>query len=903
MTAFLGFTITGLVTGCVYALSATGLVVTYTTSGVFNFAHGAIGMIAAFVYWQLTVWLGWPVVLGLLVVLVLLAPLMGAFIERTLIRPLHGKPVDVPLVVTLGLLLALLGVANIAWKPTVTRVVEPFFHGRTVRVLGVGVTYHQLVVVGVAVAAAMVLRLLFTRTRTGIAMRAVVDNPVLVGRTGASPARIRQLSWAIGAVMAALSGILLSVPPYRLDSLLLTLLVINGYAAAAVGRLKSLPLTVVGALVLGLAITYAVGYLPIGGLLSEFQLAIPMILLFVVLIVLRHDPLRVGAATAPPPPAPPTIGSAVGWAGAVVAGTIVASLFLGPADLATASTVFVMAIILLSLVVLTGFSGMASLCQMTFVGLGAFAMGHLGAGGSIVGALAAVGLAAAAGALVALPTLKLRGLWLALATLAFAHAMDSIFFVRAFVSEGGFDIARLHLPGFSSDSDRGYLILLAVLFAVASMGVVAVRRGRFGRRLAALNDSPAACATLGLNINWTKLVVFAASAGLAGLGGALFGGLRGTASNNEFVMLNSLVLLLLLRIGGVSTVTGAFFGAFIFALFPVLQSHFPQLSNLRYLLTGLAAVSVGRDPNGIGGRVGHAAMALRARREARRAVATPVAALEAPSAPAAEPARLSVRAARSPETSSPTETSPLLEVRSVSVRFGGVQALLDVDFEAEAGGITGLIGPNGAGKTTLFNVICGFERPTRGTVRVNGIDVRGLSTHRRARLGVARTFQRLEVFSSLTARDNIRAAAEFRRGWARDDTDVGARTEQIIDLVGLRAVADAPMDALPTGLARLVELGRALATGPRLLLLDEPGSGLDLDETASLARVLAGLRSTGIAIVLVEHDMRLVMQVCDRISVLDFGRVIARGTPAEVRSDPRVQAAYLGDEPLTEVVA
>ena len=244
----------------------------------------------------------------------------------------------------------------------------------------------------------------------------------------------------------------------------------------------------------------------------------------------------------------------------------------------------------------------------------------------------------------------------------------------------------------------------------------------------------------------------------------------------------------------------------------------------------------------------------------------------------------------------PRDDVPVLEVVDVSVRFGGVQAVTDANITAYAGQVTGLIGPNGAGKTTTFNVITGLEKPTAGRIVISGRDVSRLPPYRRARLGMARTFQRLEVFGSLTARDNVLAAAEFRRGWSGDKSDPKSVTEEILDRVGLRAVADMRVDALPTGLARLVELGRGLATRPRLLLLDEPGSGLDSTESEALGDLLLELAEEGMAILLVEHDVDLVMRICDRIHVLDFGKIISVGTTAEVQADPAVQAAYLGAE-------
>ena len=240
---------------------------------------------------------------------------------------------------------------------------------------------------------------------------------------------------------------------------------------------------------------------------------------------------------------------------------------------------------------------------------------------------------------------------------------------------------------------------------------------------------------------------------------------------------------------------------------------------------------------------------------------------------------------------------PRLEVTEITVRFGGNMALDAASLAADAGQVTGLIGPNGAGKTTLFNVVSGLLPPTSGRIAIDGRDVTKLGPSKRARKGLARTFQRLELFTMLTVRENIRVAADIHTRWSRDKEDAGEVTEAIIDRVGLRPVADVRVTSLPTGQGRLVELGRALACKPSTLLLDEPASGQDENETEQFARLLRQLSGEGMAVVLVEHDVQLVMAVCDRISVLDFGRIIATGTPAEIQKDEAVLAAYLGTAP------
>ena len=246
----------------------------------------------------------------------------------------------------------------------------------------------------------------------------------------------------------------------------------------------------------------------------------------------------------------------------------------------------------------------------------------------------------------------------------------------------------------------------------------------------------------------------------------------------------------------------------------------------------------------------------------------------------------------------------LLVAEHVTVKFGGNRALSDVDIDARVGEVTGLIGPNGAGKTTLFNVITGMLAPTAGRIVFDGRDVSRLDTHKRARLGIARTFQRLELFTDLSIRDNLRVAGEIRNTWGGLAGRVGRgprrinvarETERVLELIGLAELADADVSTIPTGTARVVELGRALMIQPRVLLLDEPASGQSDDETKAFERLLRRLaREDGLTVLLVEHDMALVMEVCDRIHVLDFGEVIAAGTPDEVRTDPRVREAYLG---------
>ena len=594
MSELVSLLVAGVVTGSIYAVSATGLVVTYTTTGIFNFAHGAMGMVLAYVFWQL--WQGWhlPALGALALVLLVAAPLLGIVVERLAMRPLHASPLSVRLGVTLGLLLVLVAGAESIWPQGNVYIVPEFLNGHNVKVAGVTLSVEQLLTVGVAVACAVGLRVLFTRTTTGLSMRAVVDDPGLARLAGTSAARISAYAWMLGIFFAGLAGILLA--PTTMDPLQLTELVIYGYAAAVVGRLRSIPLTFLGAMVLGVSNSLAIGYVPTGAK-SDVTDALPMALLLVVLLVLPEVRLAVGRLPRTQILQPASLRSTlIGGGALVVLGAVLAAVLQGD-NLVTLGNVLVLSLAALSLVPLSGYAGQVSLCQFTFLGLGALTAHWLG-GDSVVGVLGAVGLCAAAGAAVALPVLRLRGLYLALATLAFAVLMDRIFFTSTAIMGSGGTVA-VGRPSFLAGT-RAFDVASAVVLAACLVGVGALRRGRFGRRLVASESSPAGYATLGLGLSVTKLAVFAFSAGLAGLAGALYGGLSGAVGAAQFQFLESVVLFVAVTLAGGNLLTAAVAAGVFLGIGPVVGSHVPQLANLTQLLAGVGIVSIGRNPAGVG---------------------------------------------------------------------------------------------------------------------------------------------------------------------------------------------------------------------------------------------------------------------------------------------------------------
>jgi branched-chain amino acid transport system permease protein len=608
MWNFLAFSISGIIAGVVVFIAAAGLVVTYSTTGIFNFAQGGVGMVSAFTFWALAYSTNPPLSpwAAFLVVLLVEAPLLGIITEGVFMRGLRNASVERQLMVTLGVMLLMLGAAQAIWSGQTQRALPSFFPSVTWLIgpenEGLIVTGQQIFEVVVAIMVAVGLWIFLRKTRRGTAMRAVPDNPELASLAGASIVRISRTSWILGSVLASLAGMLLAAGSPSLNAVELTLLVINGFAAAVVGRLRSLPMTFVGAVIIGLLVSYATGYLPTSwSWLQDASLALPMVFLFVVLLILPED--RIRAAGARLTVARPRVASR--WRGVtgavlVILGSIVAAFVLHGTALSTASEGMVFATVALSLVLLTGYSGLISLCQVTFVGIGAFVMGHVAGGGSWFGLVAAGVVGALCGMIIALPTLRLRGLYLALATLAFAQIATYLFFDPKTQSSGAFEVGRLGIPGLHLQTDRGQLVLAAALFAAASLVVLALRRATLGRRLVALDDAPAAFVTLGLSERATRLFIFATAAGLAGLAGALYGGqVVAVGSGDAFQYFYSLLLLLLVVICGVQTISGALAAGLLYAALISATTGQSWIAELPEILIGVGVVLLGRAPNGV----------------------------------------------------------------------------------------------------------------------------------------------------------------------------------------------------------------------------------------------------------------------------------------------------------------
>lgn len=594
--------VTGIVAGSLYALAAMGLVVTYRSTGVFNFALGAIGMFVAYCYWWFSVEHGMPMGLALLLSLGVVAPTIGILLER-LFRALKGKPTAVPIVASLGIMFFLQNLTVVLFGPGNQRI-NPIFPTGTVEVAGVQIGYDQFCTIGVVAVTAVALTQFFRRTKVGLRMRAVVDNESLSELSGISANAVSRVAWIVGTVFAGGAGILLSTY-IGLDVNTLTLVVITAFSAAMFGRLVSLPLAILGAVILALGENFISFYAE--GVLIGLRGSLSFILLFGLLIFYRNRlPKDTKVAVVD---MDDQIWHPRGHSRFVV-GFGIAAVLLAIPYVVTDKWLFnidalvVYAVILISLVILTGFSGQISLAHASFVGIGAFTAGHVAVTnvGTLVWAIVlAAAIAAAASLVVGLPSLRLSGLFLALATLAFALMMDKLVFQITEVSGGltGTEVLSPVIGGVDFFETRPFYFLSIGFLVAFGLFAGALRRSRMGRRLQAMRDSPDALRTLGVSLTSTKLFVFALTAAMAGMGGVLLGMYQANVSYSSFTIFTSVNYLLAGVIGGIGSVPGAVLGAGILAFPGWIQTSSGNLNDYLGLGIGLVVVQMSMYPNGL----------------------------------------------------------------------------------------------------------------------------------------------------------------------------------------------------------------------------------------------------------------------------------------------------------------
>ena len=904
MSVHVIFLILGLANGAVFASLALALVVTYRSSGVLNFATSAIALYGAYTFALLRkgellilvpglpakMDLGWSFPTGLAIVASLaLSSLLGLLLYLVVFRPLRRAPAMAKAVASIGVLVVLTGLiaVRLGTRPVA---VDDVFPSDIWMIGDVRISSDRVWVAIAVLVVAGLLWTLFRFTPFGLSTRAAAETERGAYLSGLSPDRLAALNWMLSAAVAGGAGVLIA-PIVPLVPVAYTLFIIPALAAAILGRFQFMLPAVVAGLAIGMFQSwtqYLVAtndWLPSSGVPE----LIPLLLIMLVLVV-RAAPLPARGAvvqrnlgSAPRPQRRVTPLTVVGAIAAI------ASVVLLEGSWRTAVVMtFIFSILALSYVVITGYAGQISLAQLTLAGCAGFLLGPITTNWNVpfplAPVLAALG-AAAIGVLVGLPALRVRGLSLAVVTLALAVAIETMWFRNSdFVGSSGVEIEDPSLFGLDLSAgsalefprvEFGLMVLTVVAFV--AWGVSALRTSRLGSEMLAVRANERSAAAAGVSVVRVKILAFAIASFIAGLGGAMLGYRLGSVTFASFTVLLGLTLLATTYIAGVTSVTGGLLtgiGA-IGGLFPeILESRFGSADYFETIVGALLVVAIIRYPEGFVGLILERRRAL-GRQRGERPLSAGTALISVPTSHDETPRSRSARP---------------LEIHEVTVRYGGVVAVSDVSFTVDPGTIVGLIGPNGAGKTTLVDAVTGFT-DSEGSVALGERKLSGLPPHRRIREGLGRTFQAIELYDDLSVEENVVVGEASARSRGLDPPT----TRMVLDQLGLRDVQNEQAGELSQGQRQLVSIARAMVGDPEILLLDEPAGGLDPNESAWLGDRIREIANTGVGVLLIDHDMQLVLGLCDQIQVLDFGNQIASGTPEEIRRDPAVASAYLGE--------
>ena len=890
MTQVFQFAILGLGAGALYSIAAIGLVLVYRGSRVVNFAQGAMGMVAAYVFYEVhQVW-GVNTILSATIG-VLSSAAVGAAFHLFFMRRMKDSAVLTKVVATLALLVILQELVTLMFGQS-PRIVNSSLPTTSVSIFGALVGEDRLWIFGIVVVLTVVLWAIYKFTLFGVATTAVAEKPQAAAALAVSPNLIAAANCAIGAALGGLAAILL-VPITSLDSENLSLVVIPILAAAVVGKFSSFPITTLAGLAIGIAQSEVTRWVNAPG----WDTAVPFIFVTIILIFRGRSIAGKDEAFG----RMPSLGTGRIAPGLVLTGAAAALLCIWvffPYDWVAALQVqMTFVIILFSFVVVTGFAGQVSLAQMGFAGVGALIAGYLYSSHGwpfLLALLAGMVAVIPIGAVTALAGVRTRGVALAIVTLGLAFSLETVIFGNPQFTGGvigfqannpkffGIQVNALTYPARYATLTLGFLVL-------AGLGVANLRRGRAGRRLIAVRTNERAAAAMGISVPGAKSFAFVLGAVIAALGGILLVFDHPVLDFTPFAGIQSVFLTQGAVFGGVGHLGGPLIGS-SFQAGTLGQQIFSFLGgNVAFYLA--LAVGVGVllvltfFPDGLAPLVASLhqwwLVPLR-KRLPHRSRPTPLEGATALDATPAEP--------------------KVLHVEHVTVRFGGTVALDDLTLDVNPGEVVGLIGPNGAGKTTAIDAITGFVTPAGGTVRIGDTSIIGWNPERRARAGLGRSFQSLELFDDLTVLENIQAASDNRdrRAYLTDlfrpgggHLTAGARAA-VLDF-GLETQLEIQARHLSYAQRRLLAVARAVAGGSSILLLDEPAAGLAQAETTSLSDSIRRLAKTSnIGVLLIEHNVDMVLRTCDRVYALDFGHVIGSGTPAEIRANPAVIEAYLG---------
>jgi len=907
VTDVIRFAVLGLGLGAMYALAGQGIIVIYRGSGVVNFALGAIGTAAAYLAWELqnAGWpFGWAFVAG-----VALSAVLGVAMQILVMRPMRRASSLVRLVATLGVLVLLQSFLTLRYDGNVTLVASPL-PTTLLRPFGGAVVINEdrLWLLGIAILVTMLLWCGYRWTNFGRATTAVAENPRAAASLGWSPDLIATANWGLGCALAGAAGILLA-PVISLQVAVFTTLVLAALAAALVGGFSSFPITLAAGLLIGVITSELTRFSTTPGLADT----VPFFVIVVMVVISgRALPIRGFLSDRLPKLGTGRLRPALIVPAAVITFALITQIRSATwAD--AVITTFGVATILLSIVVVTGYAGQISLAQYAFAGVGALIAGRLVATTSVpFEAALVIGVAGTVpiGLLFALPAVRTRGVKLAIITLGLGAAVDLMVFENPNYTGGliGTNVGVRHLFGLNIDGvtyPQRYAAFVFVLFVLAAIAVTNLRRGRAGRRLIAVRTNERAAAALGISPWSAKLYAFGLAAAIAALGGILISFSSDNIVYSGFVSFQSITAMGQALIGGIGFVIGPLIGAmFVPGSLGARVLAFPS-AWLPFIAGSVLIIILLIHPDGVAPALTSAARSIGRRFASLFGRLVPERWQPARDRPL--PAPKSTRARPAPDGASASHDrlpARTLHVHDLRVRYSGVVAVDGVSLTVAPGEVVGLIGSNGSGKTTVIDAITGFTRPAGGRVLLDGQLINRWSAARRSRAGISRSFQSLELFDELTVRDNLRTAAD-RRDLLAYITDLvhpatprfAHEVSAAIEDFELADELDLVARDLPYSRRRLLAVARAVATEPSILLLDEPAAGLDEDESNELRVLIRQLvEGWGMGILIAEHDVDLVMNACDRIVVLDSGRVISEGAPRDVQADPAVIAAYLGTE-------